>query len=185
VSAQTRAASRSSRSAAGSEFEELYRASVAAITAFYARRCSEPQAVADLTSETFVQAIASFGTFDPQRGSARAWLFGIARLVYARYCGETVNGLSAASRLAAQLLLDDDEVEELAERIDAERAGRRLIARCAELTTLERAAIELVDLVGLTPKEAAGALKVSSGVLRVRLFRAPARLRRGAENGQI
>ena len=43
---------------------------------------------------------------------------------------------------------------------------------------LERTAVELVDLAGLTPKEAAAALGVPRGVLRVRLFRARARLRR-------
>ena len=45
------------------------------------------------------------------------------------------------------------------------------------LSASERAAIELVDLAELTPREAAAALGVSRGVLRMRLSRARARLR--------
>ncbi len=65
------------------EFEEVYRSNVSSVTAYFARRCADPQTVADLTSETIVSAAAGFGGFDPGRGSARAWLFGIARNVYA------------------------------------------------------------------------------------------------------
>jgi DNA-directed RNA polymerase specialized sigma24 family protein len=50
------------------------------------------------------------------------------------------------------------------------------------LSRLDRWAVELVDLVGLTPKEAATVLDVSSGALRVRLFRARARLRKESGN---
>ena len=160
------------------EFEQLYRRNVDAVMAYFARRCGEPQTVADLTSETFVRAAAGFGGFDPRRGSARGWVFGIAAHVYAWHCELAANGRDAVARLAGRRALEDDEIEELAGRIDAERVGRELIARCAELPALERAAIELVDLSGLTPKEAAAALGVSRVVLRKRLSRARTRLRK-------
>ncbi len=148
------------------------------MTAYFARRCAQPQIVADLTSETFVRAAGAFGSFDPQRGSPRAWLFGIAAHVFAWHCTQTANGRDAAARLAGRRTLDVDEIEELAGKIDAERAGRELIERCSELPELERAAVELVDLAGLTPKEAATALGVSRVVLRKRLSRARTRLRK-------
>jgi RNA polymerase sigma factor (sigma-70 family) len=75
-----------------------------------------------------------------------------------------------------------DEIDELAEKIDAHQAGRELIDRCSQLPALERAALELVDLDGLTPKEAAAALGVPRGVLRMRLSRARARLRNHKEH---
>lgn len=159
------------------EFEAVYRANVGAIAAFFARRCSEPQLVADLTSETFTQAIASLSSFDPRRGSARSWLFGIARHVYARQCEQTANGHHALAALAGHRELEPDEIEELAARIDDQRAGRELLERLAALPELERAALELVDLDGLAPREAAAALNVSRSALRVRLFRARTRLR--------
>jgi len=160
------------------EFEQIYRANFDPMTAYFARRCAEPQIVADLTSETFVRAAGAFGSFDPRRGSARAWLFGIAAHVFAAHCAQTANGRDAVARLAQRRPLDGDEIEELAAKIDAERDGRTLIGRCARLPELERAAVELVDLAWLTPKEAATALGVSRAVLRKRLSRARARLRK-------
>jgi len=162
-------------------FEAVYRANIAGVTAFFARRCGEPQAVADLTSETFVEAIGSLGTFDPGRGNARAWLFGIARHVYARHCERTVNGNHALAALAGHRELEHDEAEELAARIDDQQAGRELLRRLDSLPELERAALELVDLDGLRPREAATVLEISHGALRVRLFRARTRLRKAEE----
>jgi RNA polymerase sigma factor (sigma-70 family) len=163
-----------------SEFGDVYRTNLPAVTGFFARRATEPQTVADLTSETFVEAIGSFGSFDVTKGSPRAWLFGIARAVYAQHCARTANGHEIAVRLAGQMTLGDDDLGDLVERIDAQHAGRDLLRRCALLPELERAAIELVDLEGLTPKEAATALHVSPGAVRVRLFRARSRLRKEA-----
>ena len=161
-----------------SEFEQVYRANVAALTAYFARRCRDPQTVADLTSETFVRAVGSFGSFDAGKGTARSWLFGIATRVYAQHCEQAAGGRDAAAQLAGRRGLEVDEIEELAARIDAEQAGRELLASCSQLPGLERTAVELVDLAGLTPKEAAAVLGVPRGVLRARLFRARARLRR-------
>jgi RNA polymerase sigma factor (sigma-70 family) len=178
-SARTRAASPAGPSGSAlAEFEQVYRGNFDVVMAYFARRCAEPQVVADLTSETFVRAAGAFGTFDPRRGSARAWLFGIAGRVFAWHCAQTANGRDAVTRLAQRRPLDVDEIDELAARIDAERAGRDLIGRCAGLPESERAAVELVDLAGLTPKEAATALGVSRVVLRKRLSRARARLRK-------
>jgi RNA polymerase sigma factor (sigma-70 family) len=160
------------------EFEHIYRSNVDVVMAYFARRCAEPQVVADLTSETFVRAAGAFAGFDPGRGSPRAWLFGIAAHVFASHCAESAGGRNAAARLAGHRALDVDEIEELAGRIDAERAGRELSERCAQLPALERAAVELVDLSGLTPKEAAAVLGVSHVVLRKRLSRARTRLRK-------
>jgi DNA-directed RNA polymerase specialized sigma24 family protein len=50
--------------------------------------------------------------------------------------------------------------------------------RYARLPAIERAAIELVDLEGLTPKEAGLALGVSGVAFRKRLSRARSRLRK-------
>ena len=165
------------------EFEEIYRANVGPITAFFARRTSDPHTVADLTSETFVEAIASFGTFDPIRGSARAWLFGIARHLLQRHWEQSGNGRATVRQLAGRRELATDQLDELLRRIDAEQAGRELMARWARLPPTDRMAVELVDIVGFTPREAAVAMGVSSGALRIRLFRARGRLRCAERTG--
>lgn len=154
------------------EFEQVYRRNVDALMGYFARRCREPQTVADLTSETFVRAVHGFARFDPERGSDRAWLFGIAARVFANHCARSADGRNAIERLGAHRTLDADEAQEIAERIDAERAGSALMARWEQLPEVERGAIELVDLEGLTPKEAAMALGVSRVAFRKRLSRA-------------
>lgn len=159
------------------EFESVYRENIGPVTGFFARRCRDPQQVADLTSQTFVDAIKSAGTFQG-RGSATAWLIAIARRVYANHLAVQAVGVDLIARLGGRLVLADDEVEDLAARIDAHRDGRELLERVAVLSSIEREAIELVDLLGLTPSDAAGVLGVSANVLRVRLFRAHQRLRK-------
>ena len=156
----------------------MYLRNVDALMGYFARRCRDPHTVADLTSETFVRAVDGFARFDPRRGSDRAWLFGIAAHVFARHCQQSAGGRDAVARLGGHRTLDGDEIEELAGRIDAEREGAALMQRYARLPAVERAAIELVDLEGLTPKEAALALGVSGVAFRKRLSRARSRLRK-------
>lgn len=163
---------------AAAEFELLYRAQVDAITAYFARRSRDPQTVADLTADTFVQAIASFGSFDPRRGTGRGWLYGIAGRVYAGHCEARSRQQERVARLAGRRELEPDQVGELLDRIDAERAGRALVAALAALPETDRALVELVDLAGLTPKEAAATLGLTAGAARMRLMRSRARLRR-------
>ena len=156
----------------------MYRANIDAVTAYFARRTTEPQTVADLTADTFVEAITSYTTFDPRRGTARAWLFGIARRIFAKHCESDARHRERAVRLAGRRDLAADHVEELLDRIDAEREGRALVSELTRLPDLDRQAVELVDIAGLKAKEAAQVLGISAGALRMRLMRARTRLRR-------
>ena len=160
------------------EFEQVYLRNVDVLMGYFARRCREPQTVADLTSETFVRAVEGFAGFDPRKGSDRAWLFGIAARVFARHCEQSAGGRDVAARLGGHRPLDSGEIEELAGGIVAEREGAALMRRWARLPEPERAAIELVDLAGFTPMEAALALGVSRVAFRKRLSRARSRLRK-------
>jgi RNA polymerase sigma factor (sigma-70 family) len=170
----------SAREGAAAEFERLYRANVDAVTAYFARRSEDPHVVADLTADTFVTVITSFGSFDPGKGTARAWVFGIARHVYTAHCEAYGRQQEKLRRLAGRRDLELDQVEELLDRIDAERAGRDLLAALSMLPERDRALVELVDLAGLRPKEAAAVLRVTPGAARMRLMRARAQLRRHA-----
>ena len=159
------------------EFEAVYRANIRPVSAFFARRCRDPQQVADLTSQTFVEAIRSAATFEA-RGTATAWLIAIARRVYANHLADQALGAELVSQLGGRLVLGDDEIDDIAARIDAQRDGRALLRRAARLSDIEREAVELIDLIGLTPKDAARVLGVSANTVRVRLFRAHSRLRK-------
>lgn len=65
------------------DFEAFARAHYADILAYLRSRTRNPEAAQDLAQETFLQALRSRGGFDPGRGDAREWLFGIARNVSA------------------------------------------------------------------------------------------------------
>ena len=119
--------------------------------------------VADLTAGTFVAVITSFGSFDPRKGSGRAWVFGIARRVYASHCEAYSQQQHKAQRLAGRRDLSPDHIEELLDRIDAERAGRHLVSELAQLPAGDRAVVELVDIAGLRPKEAAARARAGPG----------------------
>jgi DNA-directed RNA polymerase specialized sigma24 family protein len=54
------------------------------------------------------------------------------------------------------------------------------LERWAELSDSEREAMELVDLMDMSPKEAAAAVGVPRGVLRMRLSRTRGRIKKGA-----
>jgi RNA polymerase sigma factor (sigma-70 family) len=150
---------------------------VASVTAYFARRSCDPQTVADLTADTFVQAITSFATFDPRKGTPRAWVFGIARRIYAAHCEAHSQQRSKVERLAGRRELTPDEVGDLIDRIDAERAGRALVTGLTTLPAADRAVVELVDLAGLQAKEAARALGIAARRRRNSIGRS--RVRRG------
>ena len=140
--------------------------------------------VADLTAETFVTAITSFGSFDPGRSTARPWVFGMARHVYAAHCEAYGQQQDRLQRLAGRRDLEPDHVGQLLDRIDAERAGRDLVLGLGLLPDRDRQVVELVDLAGLRPKEAAAVLGVTPGAVRMRLMRARAQLRSHAVTNQ-
>jgi len=171
---------RSAEDSAAAGFERLYRANVEAVTSYFARRSADPHVVADLTADTFVTAITSFASFDPGKGTDRSWVFGIARHVYAAHCEAYGQQRDRLERLAGRRDLEPDQVEELLDRIDAERAARALVTGLGMLPDRDRALVELVDLAGLRPKEAAAVLGVTPGAVRMRLMRARAQLRRQA-----
>ncbi len=60
-------------------FGELYRRHARAVLTFLAHRAPGAEVAADLTAETFAAALAGRRSFDPRRGPARGWLFGIAK----------------------------------------------------------------------------------------------------------
>src|SRR3954468_6460441 len=118
------------------EFQRLYRSQFGAVAAYFARRCSEPQLVADLTADTFVAAIHSFAGRDPG-ASDRAWTIGIARSVYAGYRESDPREGPGSSRLSAQPLLDRAETKELMWWIDVEGSSRELMERLALMSALD------------------------------------------------
>jgi RNA polymerase sigma factor (sigma-70 family) len=157
-------------------FEQVYRREFGAVAGYFARRCADPQLVADLTADTFVAAIRSFGAFEERPRSSRAWTIALARRVYDRWrSSDPRNGPDPTS---LRLLLDRAERRELLWQIELERSSRELIERLERMPELDREAFELVEICGLSAEEAAHELALPVTALRVRLLHGRARLRR-------
>jgi RNA polymerase sigma-70 factor (ECF subfamily) len=157
--------------------ELLYRAHIEAVQRFVARRVDDPHRAADLTSEIFLAALTAAPGYRADRGSPRAWLFGIARNVIAHDHRRQRRRLELVQRIQGHRLLDEDAIGRIEERLAAEGEARSLLRALASLPERSRAVVELVDIDGLAVDEAAGVLGIRPGTARVRLHRARARIR--------
>lgn len=152
--------------------EEFYREHVEEVLRFIARRVSDPATAADLTSDVFVAAIGSASSFDADRGTPRAWLIGIARIVVLGEYRRSAHESDKLRRISGRRLLDDADIVRMEERLDAAREARALYELIDRLPAGERDVIELVGVDGMAVVEAAAALDISPTAARVRLHRA-------------
>src|SRR5215216_2030438 len=103
-------------------FAVFYRRHVEGVLAFFARRTRDAELAADLTAETFAAALVARGRFDPGRGGASGWLFGIALHKLARVERGAAAEWRARRRLGMERIeLTDADIE----RIDALGSGDR------------------------------------------------------------
>lgn len=156
--------------------EAFYRQHLEQVQRFVARRVASPYDAADLTADVFLAAIRGCHRYRVEAGPASAWLYGIARNVVAGHYRSSGRAAKAAARLNAREWLDDDAIERLAGRIDAESGSRELFLLLADLPESQRSVVELVAVDGLGLAEAAQALGITPTNARVRYHRARQRL---------
>jgi RNA polymerase sigma factor (sigma-70 family) len=160
----------------------LYERHVDAIYRFALRRCSNPQDVGDLVASVFVEMFAAAGSYDRRRGSARAWLLGIAVRCLADQQRVGYRQAELERRVGVRVEFELDEFEMVVDEIDAARAAPVVTrALSAELTDDEREIFLLVAADGLSVANAARALGVTAGAGRMRLARARRKLRLALE----
>jgi RNA polymerase sigma-70 factor (ECF subfamily) len=137
-----------------------------------ARRVADPQLAADLTADVFLAVIEAAAHYRGSFGGPRTWLYGIARNVIAGEFRRSARERRAEHLIAGRRLLDADDTDRLAEKIDATRQVRELHEELQALPEGERAVLELVAVDGLAVAEAAAALSIRPVTARVRLHRA-------------
>ncbi len=141
------------------------------IYAFLYRRV--PKLADDLLAEVWVAAFSARSKFDPAQGSARGWLYGIARYVLlAHYRARIPEPAGIGDDCA-----DRDHWERVDERIDAASAAKPLIRAVGELPAEEREVLLLVAWDQLRIVDAATVLGIPAGTARSRLHRARARMK--------
>lgn len=162
--------------------DAFYREHIEQVERFVARRVTNPQDAADLTADVFLDAIESCDRYRAGSGSPSAWLYGIARHVVAGHYRSAGRAKRATTRFGGQLRLDDNAIECLAARIDAERDARALFESLADLPDRLRAVVELVAVDGLGLNEASRVLGITHVNARVRNHRARERLTHSLPN---
>jgi RNA polymerase sigma-70 factor, ECF subfamily len=95
-------------------FGEFYDRFETPVLTFFYRATGRAEIAADLAAETFAAALASARRFDPGSGSARGWLFGIARHLLADTWERRRVENNARRRLALEpLALTDETIERI------------------------------------------------------------------------
>ena len=155
-------------------FAVFYRRHVRDLVGFFMRRTRNAELAADLTAETFAAALVSRARFDPGRGSASAWLFGIAlnKLAHAE------RGAAAERRARRRLGMERIELTNAdIERIDALGSGARAHALLERLSPEQRDAIRAHVIDERPYGEIARSHGISEAVVRKRVSRGLAAIR--------
>ncbi len=157
-------------------FAVFYRRHARPLAGFFMRRTGDAELAADLTAETFAAALASRRRFDPAKGAAIGWLYGIARHKLARTLSHgRVEDRARRALGMAPLALDDEAIELV---VTAEGDVVELLQR---LPADQRAAIEARVVDEQEYEQIAAATHTSEAVIRKRVSRGLASLRRKLE----
>lgn len=134
---------------------------------------------ADLTAETFAEALLSRERFRGELGVPRAWLFGIARHLLARSREQQRVEARARRRLGMPVLvLDDDAIGRI---VALASSDGRVLVLLEELPAEQRVAIEERVVQEREYGEIAARLECSEQVVRKRVSRGLAALRERLE----
>lgn len=155
---------------AAERFAALFDEHAPGLWRFLARQVGADQAE-DVVAETFLAAWSGRGDYRPERGSARAWLFGIAVNLLRRHHRVQAQQQRMSQRLSAHVVAADGAEEGVAERVDARTHVAGLAAAIAALPDGDRDVLLLSSLAGLSTREIATALGIPEGTVRSRLHR--------------
>jgi len=160
-------------------FDVFYVRHGRAIVSYLWRQTRSQDVALDLASETFAVAFESVARYDPAKGDARGWLFGIAKItMLASYRQQSAE--QAARRRLGLLVpgYSDEAWDEAEARIDASLPG--LIDGIAELPRAERLAVVARILEERDYSDIAESEQATEAAIRQRVKRGLGRLRKRA-----
>lgn len=157
-------------------FAELFDKYGPGLHRYLSRRIGD--AADDLVADTFLTALASRASFDPDRGSPAPWLYGIATNLLRRHQRQEIRGLAATGRMLAETATCSSGLERrVADQVDAQRRVAHLASAIAALAEADREVLLLSAWAVLSTTEIAEALSIPVGTVRSRLHRVRRQLR--------
>jgi RNA polymerase sigma-70 factor (ECF subfamily) len=148
-------------------FEELYDRYSAQAFGVARGICGNSHRAEDAVQEGFVAVWRSRGSFDPARGSVRAWLFTVIRhrsLDLTRRTRRDDDRRSSGDALGFLLALDSVEQD-----AEAHAEAARVRSSLLKLQVTQREVILLAYFAGLTHTEIAARLKLPTGTVKGRM----------------
>lgn len=175
VTTATLVSASSAPTSATLDLEALYRGCRDDLFAYAVTMLRDPAAAEDVIAVAFERAVRKQRSYDPRRGTQRAWLFGIAR-------NAALDELRRRSRTAA-LVTDLEDTEAPSPDDVAERAEHRVALKAAlsHLSAREREIVGLKFHAGLSNAELAQVLDVSVSAAGTQVHRVMTKLRKAVQ----
>lgn len=158
-------------------FACFYRRHLSAVVGFCLRETGRAELAADLSAEVFAAAFEASGRYEPRQQSALPWLLGIARnkLLESFRRGRVEDATRRRLGFAA-VALDDTDLERVVDL--AALANRPAEVLVGTLPLSEREAVHARIVEERSYADIAAELKCSESVVRQRVSRGLARLRK-------
>lgn len=147
-------------------FAALYDATASMVFGIALRVVRDRTIAEDVAQEIYVEVWRTAGRFDPDRGSAKAW---ITTMTHRRAVDHVRREQSQRNRTRRAAAVSDtpgsDPAIEVEDRLDHERVRSAM----DDLTDLQREAVELAYYGGLTYREVAERLGAPLGTVKTRM----------------
>jgi RNA polymerase sigma factor (sigma-70 family) len=151
-------------------FSVFYERHLRSILSFLLGRTGNTQVAEELACEVFAAAFIGLRTYEPTRGTPRAWLFGIAKVTLVKSYRQHAIEQTARRKLGVSIGGYDEEAWERAERrLDSSWPGLR--AAMQRLTDAERHAVEARVVHERSYSEIARDQDTSEAAIRQRVSR--------------
>jgi len=150
-------------------FELLYHRYVRSVFGLALRRLGDRGRAEDAAQEAFTAIWRSAATYRPERGTASAWLYAIAR-------NAIVDRFRASGETAAELPEPPSPEPGPPERAETAYVAWRVHRALEELPTREREVVELAYWSGMSQSELADYLDLPLGTVKTRTRSALSRL---------
>ncbi len=160
---------------ARAEFDALYRSSRDDLYSYVAGLLRDPSAAEEVTATAFERAYRRRHRFDPARGTARAWLFGIAR----NAALDELRRRGRQAELAGDVI--DADAPTGADEAEASLRRAALASALAELSPRERELVALKFFAGLSNAEIAEVIGASESNAGTKLHRVVNKLREACD----